>query len=216
MAQIPTSEMVQNAFSGNVAALPSLLNIDGETIALKAQRRPVALVALILKRTNNFYITGDRGLAAVGIDDPLVLSEYLEPDEGEEFPLDERVKDHNHELLMGVGQTMEDCPACRGLKRNPVYDPSAGVAMVPGIVEVITLLTCSKAELYAFEDDFIHPTKGRPGYLLRERVLEFMEQFDPGQIMTCFAAVDAEFKHIQNSTTKMVEEGKKDLKPGEE
>lgn len=211
MALIPTSEMVQNAFSGNAASLPSLVSVEGKTIELKAQRRPVALVALILKRTNNFYITGDRGLAAVGIEDPLVLSEYLEPDEGEEFSEDERIKEHNHK----PGDVDEGCPACRGLKRNPVYDPSAGVAMVPGIVEVIILLTCSKQELYAYEDDFIHPTAGRPGYLLKSKVLDFMEQFDPGQIMTCFTAIDAEFKHIQNSTTKMVEEGKKDLKPGE-
>lgn len=211
MALIPTEEMVQNAFSGNVAALPSLQSIDGETVHLKAQRRPVALVALIMKRTNNFYITGDQGLSAIGIHDPLVLSEYLEPDEGEEFSADERVQEHTHDK----GETLESCPACRGLKKNPVYDPSAGVCLVPGIVEVIILLTCSKQDLYAFEDDFVHPTIGRPGYLLKSKVLEFMEKFDPGQIMTCFAAVDAEFKHIQNSTTKMVEEGKKDLKPGE-
>lgn len=214
MAQIPTTQMVQDAFAGDTAKLPELTKIDGEVVQLKAVRRPVALVTTIMKRTNNFYVTGDRGLKAVGIADPLVLSPYLEPEEGQQWPADEVVGEHNHVI---DGTAHKDCPRCAGLKENPEYDPTAALALVPGIVEVIIMLTCTKQELYAFEDDFVWPSvPGKPGYLLRQRVLAFMEEHSPVEVMQCFPHIDAEFKHIQNSTTKVADNSTKGSEqPGE-
>lgn len=211
---IPSQDAQSASYSATRPPLESVKDIDGNERPLVAVRRPTALVTKILKRTNNFFLTGAKGLQHIGIEDPLVLSEYLDPEEGKEFPADEVETEHNHDALP-PGEKAEDCPACMGRKRNPDYDPTAGALLLPGLVEVLLLLTCTKEDLYAYEDDFIYPSvKGRPGELLRRRVSDFLENHMPDEIMKNFAVVDHEFQMVGASTTKVVdpEEGKQTAK----
>jgi hypothetical protein len=166
--QIPSQAEVENAYSGDKPRLP-----EGKFVAV---RRPTALVVQILKRSNNYYVTGDAGLAALGIADASVLNQD-----------------------------------------SPSFDPSAGTMLVYPVVEVLVLLCCSNQELYDFEDDFVYPvTKGKPGHLLRTRVRENMERFTVSEIEEFMPLINAEFEKVNQSMTVAVEEGNKNLKPGEE
>lgn len=212
--KIPSQDAQAASYSASKPPLEAVKDIEGNEFKLVAVRRPTALVTRILMRTNNFFLTGEKGLEHLGISDPLVLSEYLDPKEGQGFPADEVETEHNHDALP-PGELVQECPACMGRKRNPDYDPTAGALLLPGLVEVLLLLTCSKEDLYAFEDDFVYPSvKGRPGELLRRKVNDFLEKYMPAEVMKNFEVVSGEFQAISTSTTKVVdlEEGKQTAK----
>lgn len=200
----PTEAEISEAFTGDVAeGIPELRG-------KKPVRRLTANVVEILRSNNNFFITGDRGLAAVGVTDPLVLSRYLAPDEGESFEAEEVVKDHNHTISQDAVDKalLDNCPACQGWKENPSFDPSAALAMVPGIVEVILLLSCEKATLRMYLTRAGRET-------LADDVFELMEKCDPMEVLKCMDALGTEFKHLQNSSTKPVEKAPHDAEMGE-
>lgn len=196
VATIPTEQEVSEAFHGDVAeGIPELRG-------KKPVRRLTANVVEILRSNNNFFITGDVGLAAAGLTNPLALSRYLAPEGGKKFKPDEVVQQHNHKPGK-KGEKVSNCPACEGWKLNPDFDASAPLVMVPGIVEVIMLISCDRERLR------LYLTKaGREA--LASDVFDFMEQCSPGEVLECMEAINVEVKKLQDSSTKTVDKGSPD------
>lgn len=90
----------------------------------RAVRKVSALVAEILRKANNFFITGARGFESMGID-PSKAMQILQP-------------------YVGKGKDK---------KINPDFDAQKSMAFIPKVAQVIVLLTCSEEELDLFDDD---------------------------------------------------------------
>lgn len=105
---------IDGAFSGQKSKLPGFV----------AVRRPTALVAEILRKNNNFFITGQRGLSAMD----------MQPSDVEKL----------------VSPTIE---VAGKVVPNPDFDAGKLMSFVPKIAEVIVLLTCTDDELDDFDED---------------------------------------------------------------
>ena len=107
---------LDDAFSGTKA------KVEG----FKPVRRVTALVVDILRRRNNFFITGKKGFEEIGIQPGKLLAVMLPSFDA------------------GKGKPR---------KPNPEFDPEKAGAVVPKIAEVIALLTCSEDALDECDDN---------------------------------------------------------------